>query len=548
MKVLTANEMREAEERAIAGGLSQARMMENAGRAVAEAIVGRMGPLADKSILVLVGPGNNGGDGLVAARFLHAAGAGVQIYLWKRDTAQDENFRLTQELGIPFIRAEDDQQREDLGRILAASDVAVDALLGTGLSLPLRGDLPAILQALREERERRGILIVAVDLPTGLEATSGAVDSNAVPADLTVTFAFPKRGHYLFPGAGFIGQLRVADIEMPPSLAQEVQVNIAEEETVRKLLPLRPLEAHKGTFGRTLVVAGSANFTGAAYLASAAATRVGAGLVTLALPASLHPILAAKISEATFLLLPENLGVIAPGAVRILAERLKEYNALLLGPGLGQDPDTVEFVREFLDLGGKEARPRLGFQPASPEEPRREEHPALPPLVIDADGLNILARASNWWEGLPQSSILTPHPGEMSRLSGLSVEEVQADRIGMAQRMAQEWRQVVVLKGAYTLVASPEGEVNILPFANPGLASAGTGDVLAGAIVGFLAQGLEPYEAALVGAYLHGLAGEMAREELGDAGMVAGDLLPLLPKAIKSLKEGKYEPRVPSHS
>ncbi len=554
MKVVTTEEMRCIEKETDAGGLSYDTMMENAGRAVAEACQ-RMG-VADKRILVLVGPGNNGGDGLVAGRYLHDAGVHVTFYIWKRRSEDDENFRLATERDIPTLWAEGDDGFATVRRLLCESDVIIDALLGTGVTLPLRGSLREILTVVSEEIRRRREtkrkealfspslppfvalpsfpILVAVDVPTGLDCDTGAIDPAAVPADLTVTFGFPKRGQFLFPGAEYVGQLIVADIEIPPHLADDVQVDLATPEMVRELLPPRPLGAHKGTFGKALVVAGSVNYTGAAYLASAAATRVGTGLVTLALAESIHPILASKLSEVTFLLLPQTLGVLVPDAIKVLGEAIQDYDALLLGPGLGHEKETVQFVQQLLNVEpGK--RGRIGF--LTSEEAKMGEL-SLPPLVIDADGLNALADTPNWWEQLKGLSILTPHPGEMSRLTGLTVREIEADRLEVAQQMAEKWRQVVILKGAYTVIADPDGRVVINPFANPGLATAGSGDVLAGAIVGFLAQGLAPFDAALVGAYVHGLAGELVRKELGGAGMVAGDLLPVLPRVIKVLSSG----------
>ena len=540
-KVVTTEEMRCFERETDASGLSYATMMENAGRAVAQTIEGRT-DVANKRVLVLAGPGNNGGDGLVAARHLHDAGAQATLYLWKRRTEDDENFRLTQERAIPLVRAEEDDGLGRLRDLVSQADVIVDAFLGTGIERPIEGLLKKILEVVAEEVERRRTtgyppLVVAVDVPTGLNCDSGALDPAALPADLTVTFAFPKRGQYLFPGAEAVGELIVADIGIAPSLAEEVPVEVATTAMVRALLPRRPLGAHKGTFGKAMVVAGSVNYTGAAYLASAAATRVGAGLVTLALARSLHPILASKLTEVTFLVLPEDLGVVAPAGVKLLIEKLPDYDALLLGPGLTREEPAVKFVHRLLRVEARKTKPRIGF--VAGEEEMAAEETALPPLIIDADGLNALAQAAEWWEHLRGPAILTPHPGEMARLTGSTVAEVEADRMGVAQSMAQKWGQVVILKGAYTLVAAPDGRVVINPFANPGLASGGTGDVLAGAVVGLLAQGLAPFEAALVGATLHGLAGEMARQELGDAGMVAGDLLPRLPLAIRRLKEGR---------
>jgi hydroxyethylthiazole kinase-like uncharacterized protein yjeF len=341
-----------------------------------------------------------------------------------------------------------------------------------------------------------------------------------------VTFAYPKLGHFRFPGAGALGELVVADIGIDPALAADVKLEVLTPDTVRAWLPSRPLDAHKGTFGKALIVAGSVNYTGAAYLAGAAATRAGAGLVTLALPAAIHTAIAARLAEATYLLLHHELGVIAAEAAHVLAEHVQAYDALLLGPGLGHERETEAFIE--LLLGGTGGRRRMGFVGA---ERSAVPAPILPPLVVDADGLNILANMKDWPKRLPPGSILTPHPGEMARLTGCPVSEVQADRVAIAQSQAATWGQVVVLKGAYTVVAAPDGRTAIEPFANPGLATAGTGDVLAGTIVALQAQGLDTFEAAAAGAYLHGLAGELARAEVGAAGMTAGDVLARLPQA-----------------
>jgi len=555
MKVVTTDEMRRIEKAADARGLSFATMMENAGRAVAEACQRdrRMGP-GDKRILVLVGPGNNGGDGLVAARHLHDAGHQVKLYIVKRRLEGDDHYALTQERGIATARAENDPNLESLRELLREANVIIDALLGTGGSRPIKGPLKDVLEIAKEEVEKKrgekrgkeplvspssppspsftlSPLIVAVDVPSGLNCENGAVDLVTIPADLTVTFGFPKVGQFLFPGAEYLGEFLVADIGIPPSLADDVSIEVATPQMVSELLPQRPLGAHKDTFGKALVVAGSVNYTGAAYLASAAATRVGAGLVTLALADNLYPILASKLSEVTFLLLPHDMGAIIPEAMKILGERVSDYNALLLGPGLGRDEKTIEFVQRFLAREWRSKRPRVGFLVTGEEEAERERE-ALPLSVIDADGLNALADRPSWWKYLGGPNVLTPYPGEMARLVGCGVDEVEADRIGAAQEMAKRWKQVVTLKGAHTVVAAPDGQTVIIPFANPVLATAGSSDVLAGAIVGFLAQGLSPFAAAVVGAYIHGLAGELLRNEIGAAGMVAGDLLPMLPQAI----------------
>jgi hydroxyethylthiazole kinase-like uncharacterized protein yjeF len=541
MKITTTEQMREIEKAADAQGLTYDTMMENAGRAIAEEVRECL-DLQGMKILILTGPGNNGGDGLVAARFLHDWGAEVRLYLWKRKLKGDHNFQLTQEREIPYTDAEEDAGLERLEDLLSSTDVVLDALLGTGASRPIGGLLEDILGKLRAvSHGQPGArpLVVAVDVPTGVDCDSGAVDPATVAADLTVTLALPKIGFYTFPASDYLGELVVRDIGIPEALTTELELQSVEPHWMRSILPERPRHAHKGTFGKALIVAGSPNYTGAAYLAAAAATRVGAGLVTLCLAERLHPILASKLTEVTFLLLPHDLGALVPQAASLVEKRLPDYSALLVGPGLGAEDSTAEFVYRLLRTRTPSGRRHIGFVSSGDEEDSEtEEGPSLPPLVVDADGLNALARLPQWWESLPAQGVVTPHPGEMSRLLDCPVEDVEADRLATAQAAARDWHHVVVLKGAHSVIAAPDGRTAISPFANPGLATAGTGDVLAGSIVGFLAQGLEPYEAAVAGVYVHGAAGELATATLGSAGTVASDLLPLLPRVLYDLHTG----------
>lgn len=552
IKVITVEKSRDLESKAHKGGLSFAEMMENAGRGTAVAIDRYLGA-RQKRIVVLAGPGNNGGDGLVAAHYLREMGARVTCYLWKRNVEGDAHLRRVREDRLPLFQAEDDAGFEALRDLLSAADVIVDALLGVGVDRPIGGTLKELLCAARQVIEERkatrelavavppdltepGPVIVAVDCPTGLNCDTGELDPAALPADMTVTFAYPKVGLLRFPGADAVGNIVVADIAIPPGLADDVVLEMASAEQIRAWLPVRPRAAHKGTFGRALIVAGSVNYVGAAALAGAGAKRVGTGLVTMALPMPIQPAVAANLTEATYLLLPHDMGVIARGAVKVLREKLVEYSTLLLGPGLTQEKETVAFVHAFLGLEPTEHRGHIGFvSSAAAETPELLD---LPPLVVDADGLNCLAAADKWWTALPPGTILTPHPGEMARLMGGNVtsKEIQADREGVATSMATEWNAVVVLKGAFTVVAAPGGRVMVVPFANPALASAGSGDVLAGAIAGLRAQGMDAFEAAVAGAFLHGLAGELARAELGDMGVVAGDLPARLPLALQRIR------------
>ena len=517
MKVVTSQQMQQAEALADAAGLSYARMMENAGSAAAQQITSTV-IVQSRSVLVLVGPGNNGGDGLVVARYLHDAHATVCVYLFRPRPDDDVNFDLVVERKITVVYADKDDGFAKLSLQAAGADVIVDALLGTGADRPIDGVLKAMLDTVRDSVARRDErpLVVAVDLPSGLNADTGAIDSAALPADLTVTFAFPKRGLYLFPGAAYAGDVVVADIGISAAAVAKVPLEVSEPQTIVPMLPPRPTDAHKGTFGKLLVVAGCANYTGAAYLACSAAYRVGAGLVTLAVAKSLLPILAAKTSEVTFLPLPEvEPGYLSAGGVPALLDALAGYDTLLIGCGLGTHPATRDLVLRLVS-----------------------ELKALPNLrvIIDADGLNALATNAQWASMLPSQVVLTPHPGEMSRLSGLSMQQIAADRIGIAISRASIWQAVVVLKGAYSIIAAPSGQATINPFANAALATAGTGDILAGAIAGLATQGSSPYAAAVAGAYLHASAASVIAQQLGEAGMVASDLLPVLPLAIRALR------------
>ncbi|MBI2848953.1 MAG: NAD(P)H-hydrate dehydratase [Chloroflexi bacterium] len=512
MKIVTAEEMRETESRAATIGLTSPILMENAGLTVAQKIQEWVGDLAGKRILVLVGPGNNGGDGLVAARHLHDWGARVFLYLYHRHTEADDNLQQVLNRGLLFRHAKEDADFSCLKDWLSNTDLVVDALLGTGKARPIGGDLAELLHTVQGDRSRLDLRLVAIDLPTGLNPDTGAVDPATIAADLTITLGYPKMGFFTSPGADYLGKLQIGDIGIPESFAQDTATELVTNEWVKNHLPARPRNAYKGTFGHVLIIAGSRNYVGAAYLAAAAVMRVGAGLATLALAQSLHPILAAKLTETTFLPLPEaEAGIIGETARETILSQLPNYDVVLLGCGLGQHPSTAKLIQEIL--------PSLSL-----------------PVVIDADGLNALASIPRWWQNLPAPTILTPHPGEMARLTGHPTSEVEAGRIDIARRSALKWGRIVVLKGAYTAIANPDGYVKINPVANPALATAGTGDVLAGAIAGLLAQGLSPFDAAACGSYLHGLAGEMLAEELGDAGVVAGDLLTCLPKAIKRIK------------
>lgn len=558
MKIVTADEMRALEKQADASGVSYHDMMERAGLAVAQAIRSAHDAKKRPRVAVLVGPGNNGGDGLVAARHLAKWGYQVAVYLAKARPPDDENLALAAQAGAHIVAADNDAKLALFRRMVAECDIFVDALLGTGVSRPIEGRFRDILLAAAEQiASRRSAAprfanfaggmawpkeppepapssaphVVAVDLPSGLNADTGALDPAALPADLTVTFAFPKRGHFLFPGAAAVGRLAVADIGIHAEWVADIPLALTTPEWVAERLPRRPLDAHKGTFGRALIVAGSVNYTGAAGLAAAAAVRVGAGLVTLCAGASVRTVVASRWPEVTYLVLPEDVGVLSEAGAPLVLQEIPRSEALLVGPGLGQDETTRRLVWALVGAGAAR-KPRIGFT-------EREEPPPSPPpcpIVIDADGLNALAELPDWHERVSAPCILTPHPGEMARLLRCSTADVQADRLSVAMHAAQTWHKVVVLKGAHTVVATPDGAAFICPFANPALATAGTGDVLAGIIVGLLAQGMTPRDAAVAGVYVHALAGELVTRRTGPSGLAAGDLLDAIPLAVARVR------------
>lgn len=517
MKLVTVEEMRALERAAIAAGTSEAQLMEEAGLAVAQEAWMLLGTLEGRRILVLAGPGNNGGDGLVAARHLHDWGAEVVVYAPKGRPRDDHLVELEQRQ-IPIASADGGMDRTGVRDLVASADLVIDALLGIGRARPLEpGDaMTEALDALAEAR--RGATppkVVAVDLPTGLDADSGAVDPHTVVPDITVTFGLPKVGMYQAPGSAYVGQVQVIDIGIPKEAQESVRLELLTARWTRGALPARPESANKGTFGKVLVIGGSARYRGAPALTAAGAYRAGAGLVTIACPEEIIPSIAASIAEATWL--PQTSGEsgeILGRSAGALRRELSGFQAAVLGPGLSNTEETRALTWALLpDLA---AGVRGG-------------------TVIDADALNALATFDDAADRVPSNAILTPHPGEMARLMRMTVEGVQERRMEVARAAASRFGCVVVLKGAHTVVADPEGRVRLSPFANPLLASAGTGDILAGMIGAYLAQGRAPFDAAALGVYLHAACGESLREEYGESGLLAHELAARLPRVVREV-------------
>ena len=561
MKVVTAAQMTAIEQASERAGVSTNTLMENAGLAVACAAREKLGGAAGARIVVLVGPGNNGADGLVTARHLQRWGAYVVCCLLGRPhpsplpqgegaLSSDPKLDLARRYDVEIVTG---PGGETLERLIGRSHLVIDAVLGTGRSRPLSGPVGDAMLLLQRTRESRNPpLLMALDLPTGLNADTGEADPACPRFDVTLALGYPKVGLLTFPGVERMGRLRVLDIGVPPGLAEEhaVDVEMLTPDWVACRLPPRPLNSHKGTYGHALVVAGSRQYVGAAWLASQASVRTEAGLTTLASPLGVYPIAAAKGAEAIHLPLPEDVdGRIDASASEVIGKSDRRFTAALVGCGMGWSEGTTEFLRKLLPVVAlRQAQDERsasaqgewnvtgqGERGSSVQGERGAQSVGLP-LLVDADGLNNLSSIDGWSDFIDSPLVLTPHPGEMSTLTGVPVGHIQADRLGVAREWAEKWGATVVLKGAHTVIASPGHPVRIAPFANPGLATGGTGDVLSGVIVSLLAQGLAQADAAAVGVYLHAAAGEALTGRIGQAGLAASDLLDELPPAIASLR------------
>jgi ADP-dependent NAD(P)H-hydrate dehydratase / NAD(P)H-hydrate epimerase len=538
MKLVSVAEMRAIEKEADEQGYSYEQMMESAGQGLADIVHAIYGTEQGCTAVGLVGSGNNGGDTLVALAALSEAGWQAHAYLARPREEKDPLVRRVTDAGGEILRAEEDLDFKLLDAWLRSGTVILDGVLGTGIQLPLKAEVARLLGHVASFRDLPEV--VAVDIPSGIDADSGAAADETIPAELTITMEAIKQGMLNFPAYEKMGLIEVVALGLPGGLTavDKLQREVVTPDWVAARLPARPMDAHKGTFGTALIVAGSINYTGAAYLAGKAAYLIGTGLVRLAVPGPLHTVLAGQLPEATWLVLPHDMGVINGKAAEVVMKNLDKSKVILFGPGFGVEEATAEFV-ERLVHSRPQSRQRspIGFVLSKPVE-ESVETPKLPPLVIDADGLNLLAKIEGWYEILPENSILTPHPGEMSTLTGLNKQDIQQARIDTAEKYAQLWGHVIVLKGAITVVAAPDGRTAVIPIASPGLARAGTGDVLAGIIAGLRAQGLSAFEAAASGAWIHADAGLVAVERVGHpAAVLARDVLESIPEVLFHLEE-----------
>jgi hydroxyethylthiazole kinase-like uncharacterized protein yjeF len=516
LPVFTAAEMRALDARAIGElGIPGTQLMEAAGTGAARLIARRFGPLRGRRVVILCGKGNNGGDGFVVARRLRAGGARVEVFLLgqRRDVRGDAAEALRRYAGrVGEITAE--AGLDALERAVGGAHVVVDALLGTGVDGTARGLGASAIErlnhvtAMGEDRPPQPP-VVALDLPSGLSADRGAPTGPTVRATLTATFGGHKRALLLEPAAGWAGQVVVIPLGLPDGETErDVTTFLLEDGDARSALTPRPADAHKGQYGHLLVVAGSRGKTGAAALAARAALRSGAGLVTVATPASQQPIIATLGVEHMTHALPETAaGALAKAALGPIRELTATMDAVALGPGLSLLPEAQALARALVaDL------------------PR--------PMVVDADALSALAGHLDILAGAPGPRVLTPHPGEMARMLGVTVAEIQADRLEATRAFAVEHRVWLVLKGARSVVAAPDGQVWINPTGNPGMAKGGSGDVLTGMAGAFLARGLTPAAALQAAVYFHGLAGDLGRAERGEEGLLASDIVEAIPRAL----------------
>ena len=511
MKVVTGETMQAMDRRTIADfSISGLTLMENAGRGCAEVIVNSFGDGADRQAVVVAGKGNNGGDGYVIARQLAESGWQVRTFVVaeRADITGDARINLDR-LGEHAVFCPGQSELSSLKHALAEATVVVDALFGTGLKSDVAGAYAEVVSLINGA----GKPVVAVDIPSGIDAGTGRVLGCAVRADITVTFALAKLGQVLYPGADHTGNLQIIDIGIPAEVSREAAgYEFIDAATAGTLIRRRSRNAHKGNFGHCLIIAGSIGKTGAAAMAANSAVRAGAGLVSLAVPASLNAILEVKTTEAMTLPLPDGGDGFLSGAAKpVIVQALAGKDCLAIGPGISWSAGTASLVREVVEEADL-------------------------PLVVDADGLNALSEEPAVLLRRKASSvILTPHPGEMARLAGIGTTDVEADRLATAAGFAAKYRVHLILKGARTVIAAPDGRIAINGSGNPGMASGGMGDVLTGVLVSLLGQGYEPFTACRLGVFLHGHAADLIAAEKGEIGMAATDVQERLPMAMQQL-------------
>ena len=513
MKLVTSSQMIQIEALSDDTGVSNDILMDKAGYQLAKVAISSVGVVSGVKCLVLIGPGNNGSDGLVAAGHLLRDGAEVYAAILGSRPVPDPRLLNAIDAGVTTIKVE---QYSDLIEIVQNAHLIIDAVFGTGVNRIIQGNLAKYLKLVSDfaPPERK---IIAADIPSGVDADTGQIDPSTLYADHTVAFGYPKIGNVVYPGSVATGELTVADIGIAHGLDKNIKTYLMEPDFVRNVLPRRQLDSNKGTFGKVMIVGGSENFVGAVGLAAYSSLKSGAGLATVAAPSNITLGVASIVPEATLINLPIDESGTIDGwpAAREIYRRMEDYSALLVGCGMGVSNQAHLLISNLL---------------LSPVD-------LSVPVVIDADGLNMLSSHSRWWDQLPEDCVLTPHPGEMSRMTGLSVTKIQNDRLEIARKFSAKWGRILVLKGANSVVALPDGNLWVSDISTPSLSSAGTGDVLAGLIAGLIAQGLSVSDAAISGVYIHGVAGEFTRDKLGDSGTLASDVIFEIPQVMNMIRQ-----------
>jgi len=518
MKICSGEEMRMIDEATINKvGIPGIILMENAVIAVVNEIIKDIRPTVNTRVTVFCGQGNNGGDGFGIARHLSHMDLNVTVvfigdYNCLRSDAKT-NFDILQNLRIPIKTISSASVVDDeIAYLIQRSDIVVDAIFGTGLSKKIEGLYKDLIDLINFY----GKYIISVDIPSGIDSRTGAVLGNAVKADKTVTLALPKAGLYLYPGTDYVGKLVIADIGIPRRIIEEAELkmNVLTDEEVKSLIPIRFTRSNKGSYGKVQVIAGSKGMTGAAALTCLSAYKVGAGIVSLGVPASINNILEEKLTEVITVPLPDNEGKLCKESFYAIKAHLENASMIAIGPGLGQNAEIIELME-------------LIFQNSKV------------PIVIDADGINAVARNIEMLKNIKVPIVLTPHPGEMARLTGQTIEEILEKPVEIVRDFCHKWNVILVLKDAKTIIGHPNGEIYINTTGNPGMSVAGSGDVLTGIISGLIAQNMDPYKAAVLGVFLHGKAGDLAAKELGYHGMLAGDICRYTPEAIKMYYENQ---------
>lgn len=520
MRLVTNKEMRTIDTWAIRKfGLPSLVLMENAGQGCVNVLEDYF-DLDGLSVLVLCGHGNNGGDGFVIARLLQNRGAQVMVILLGKGSQLKKdaqlNYTLAKKAGIKVYES---VQMSKIRRYhqMSDPDVIVDAIFGTGFTGEPRGIHKNVMDFVNSSPA----FILSVDIPSGVHGDTGQFRTTCVIADATATMCLPKRGHYLYPGRECCGDLHIVDIGIPYKKISEGFPHIMEFETIRSLIPVRPPDGHKGTFGNILIIAGARGFSGAAAMAATAALKTGAGYVRLAAPHGILNALESRLLEVVKIPLEQTAQeTIGPRALGTLIPHLASADSIIIGPGLTTHPETCEFFHSVLPFLDK-------------------------PTIIDADALNIIAQHPACIKQMPAPCIFTPHPGELSRLTDLSAQSINDTRVDLTPRLAAKWKTTIVLKGAPTVIATPKGSSFVNPTGNSGLASAGSGDVLVGMIGGFLTQRCSPLEAALLGVFLHGLSADLAAEDKNEYSLMAGDLIDYIPEAINYILKEQYREDTP---